>query len=112
MADSTMITRADVVFAVLIERAGQRILARELAEHQRDQQHQTDDHRDRPDVAGSTAAQAQRIERVNAHHRAQIAERNGKVVEQRKNARELLAVAERAEAGVRWCFAHACAYFV
>src|SRR5579863_4031177 len=97
-ADEPAVAAAHIVLTVLIEGAREGILAREFTKHERDERHAPDDDRNRPDVARSARSKAQGVERVDPDHRAQIAEGDREIVEERENARKLLLVAERRQA--------------
>jgi hypothetical protein len=78
----------------LVQRPGDRIVARELAEHERDEEHP--DHRDeqQPEVGRTARADAEHEQRVDADHRRQVGERDREVREQPEHAVELRPVAE------------------
>src|SRR5579871_4604443 len=81
-ADEPAVPRADAVLPVLIECSGERILAGKLAEDERDEHHTSDDDGYRPNVAWAAGAEPERVERVDAHHRAEVAEGYRKIIEE------------------------------
>src|ERR1700736_1661287 len=81
-ADEPAVAWPDVVLAVLVERAGQRIFACKFTEDQGYQHHAADDDRNRPNVTWAASTETQRIQRIDADHWAQVAEGNGEVVEE------------------------------
>ncbi len=93
-AHEPAVARADRELRVLVQSAGHRIVAAELAEHERHEQHP--DHRDdgQPQVTGSTRAHAEQEQRVDADHRREVGEGDRKVSEQPEDAVQLRRVAE------------------
>ena len=93
-AHEPAVAPADVVLAVLVQRARDRVVAGQLAEDQGDEQHAR--HRDpgRPHVAGAAGADAEQEQRVDADHRRQVRERDREVREQPEHAAQLRPVAE------------------
>ena len=72
-------------------------MARELAEDEGDEEHAGDRNPREPDVRGAGGRDAEDEERVDAHHRRQVRERNGKVAEEAERTVQLRLVAERFE---------------
>jgi hypothetical protein len=81
-ADEPPVAWTNRELAVLVKRSGHRVVARELSEHERDEQHP--DHRDRhqPQVCRAPGPNAQGEERVDAHHGREVGESNAEVGEQ------------------------------
>ena len=93
-ADEPAEAGADGELAVLVQRSGDRIVARQLAEDERDEEH-PDDRDDRePEVGRPARSHAKQEQRVDADHRRQVRERNGEVREQAEHAIELWLVAQ------------------
>jgi hypothetical protein len=99
-ADEPAELRAHRVLAVLVERAGHRIVAGQLAEHQGDQEHPGNRYPGKPDVGGSAEAEAESEQGKDADHRRQVRERDGEVSEQPEDAIQLRPVAKVLEPGV------------
>ena len=93
-ADEPAEPPADRVLAVLVERARHRVVAGQLAEHQRDQEHPGDRDPGQPDVGRPAGAQAEHEQGEDADHRRQVGERHREVREQPEYAVELRAVPE------------------
>ena len=96
---------ADRELAVLEERPGHGIVARELAEDERDEQHPDERDEGQPDVGRSGDAEAEHEERVDADHRRQVREPNREVREQAEHAVELWLVTEALEPRILTCAA-------
>ena len=99
-ADEPAEPPADRVLAVLVERARHRVVAGQLAEHQRDQEHPGDRDPGQPDVGRTAGAQAEHEQGEDADHRRQVGERHREVREQPEYAVELRAVPEVRQPGV------------
>ena len=99
-ADEPAEPPADRVLAVLVERARHRVVAGELAEHQRDQEHPGDRDPGQPDVGRPAGAQAEHEQGEDADHRRQVGERHREIREQPEYAVELRAVPEVRQPGV------------
>jgi hypothetical protein len=93
-ADEPAEPPADRVLAVLVERARHRVVAGQLAEYQRDQEHPGDRDPGQPDVGRPAGAQAGHEQGEDADHRRQVGERDREVREQPEHAVELRTVPE------------------
>src|SRR5262249_25013499 len=93
-ADEPAEAGPDCVLAVLEERAGYRVVARELAENERDEEHADERQKSKPDVGRASGAETQHEQRVDADHRRQVRERDREVREEREDAIELWLVAQ------------------
>ncbi len=96
-ADEPAVAWADGELAVLEQRAGDRVVAGELAEHERDEEHPDHGEPRQPDVRRSARAHAEHEQRVDPDHRRQIGERDGEVREQPEHAVQLRLVAQAFE---------------
>ena len=96
-AHEPAVPRSDRVLAVLEERPGHGVVARELAEDERDEQHPDEGNEGQPDVRRSCDPEAEDEQRVDADHRRQIGEPNREVRKEAERAVELGLVAEALE---------------
>ena len=69
-------------------------MARELAEHERDEEHPDDRDDGQPEVGGPAGAHSEHEQRVDAHHGRQVRERDSEVREQAEHAAQLRLIAE------------------
>src|SRR5581483_9390356 len=82
------------VLRPLEDRAGDRVVARELGEAERDAELSDRDDRPAPDEHAADRRQAEREEREDAGRRRDVAEGHGKRAEDAEGASKLLAIAE------------------
>ena len=99
-ADEPAVAGADGELRVLVQRPCHRVVAGELTEDQGDQQHPRDRDEVQPDVRRSGHAEAQREQRVDAHHRREVGERDREVGEESEDPTQLWLVAQAREPGI------------
>ena len=92
--------RPDRELAVLVERAGDRVVACQLTEDERDEKHSCDGHPGEPEVRRPSRAHAEHEERVDPHHRGEVRERHREVREEAEYAVQLRLVAEALEPSI------------
>jgi hypothetical protein len=96
-ADEPAVCGPDGELAVLVEGACDRVVARELTEDERDEEHPDERDERQPDVGRPGECDAEDEERVDAHHRRQVRERDREVREESEHAVQLRLVAEALE---------------
>ena len=97
--DPPSIVRPDQVLAPLEQCAGNRIVAAELGEHERDKQLPQDDDGQQPDVPRTGGADTEDEQRVDADDRRDVAEGNREVLEQVEHTPQLLPVPKPRQLG-------------